>query len=256
MSETQNNKRALRRYLRAQRASLGAEARGRASAEIAQRLFGLAEWRAAEAVLCYLSFGDEVATDEVVRRARAEGKRLAAPRVTGPHQMEWHWLAEGDPLERSCFGILEPVGEGETLVDLATLGASGGLSDACAPDGMSASSASPVAGPAFSPAGPCGMARSHAAAASPTSGTLCTIAVVPALAFDGQCRRIGYGGGFYDAFLAGFGGRTVGLCFDALLQDDLAALGCAEPHDVSLDMVVTERGELRRAQAPNPEILA
>lgn len=201
MSETQNNKRALRRYLRAQRASLGAEARERASAEIAGRLFGLAEWRGAEAVLCYLSFGDEVATGEVVRRAWAEGKRLAAPRVTGPHQMEWHWLAEGDPLERGRFGILEPAGDGETLVSSSEL------------------------------------ELEYARA----------MAVVPALAFDRRCLRIGYGGGYYDAFLAGFGGRTVGLCFDALLQDDLAALGCLEPHDMSIDVVVTERGEFRRA---------
>ena len=201
MSEKQNNKRALRRYLRAQRASLGAEARERASAEIAERLFGLAEWRGAEAVLCYLSFGDEVATGEVVRRAWAEGKRLAAPRVTGPHQMEWHWLAEGDSLERGRFGILEPAGEGETLAS------SSELELECA----------------------------------------CAMAVVPALAFDRQCLRIGYGGGYYDAFLAGFGGHTVGLCFKALLQDDLAALGCLEPHDIPIDVVVTERGEFRRA---------
>ena len=201
MSETQNNKRALRRYLRAQRASLGAEARERASAEIAGRLFGLAEWRGAEAVLCYLSFGDEVATGEVVRRAWAEGKRLAAPRVTGPHQMEWHWLAEGDSLERGRFGILEPAGEGETLASSSEL-------------------------------------ELECARAT---------AIVPALAFDKRCRRIGYGGGFYDTFLAGFGGHTVGLCFDALLQDDLAALGCVEPHDEPIDVVVTERDELRRA---------
>ena len=55
-------------------------------------------------------------------------------------------------------------------------------------------------------------------------------------------RRIGYGGVYYDRFLAFYPGHKVGLCRS--LQ-----LSCAElPHDatdVSVDFVVTEAGVLR-----------
>ena len=66
--------------------------------------------------------------------------------------------------------------------------------------------------------------------------------LVPGLTFDAAGRRIGYGGGYYDRFLAFYPGHKVGLCRS--LQ-----LSCAElPHDatdVSVDFVVTEAGILR-----------
>ncbi len=270
MPQTNDSKHALRRYLRAQRASLDACVRERASADIARRLFELGEWRAAEVVLCYLSFGEEVATDKVVRRAWAEGKRVAAPRVAGPHQMEWHWVAEGDPLEKSRFGILEPPAKGETLVGPDVLGAVA-ASGATAPLGVATTSAvapasdvAPAPGfvpsPGFVPmpgsaptpgvASALGDAPSSSAslapAAAPTSSAARVLAIVPALAFDRQCLRIGYGGGFYDTFLANFVGHTIGLCYEALLQEDLAALGCAQSHDLPVDAVITESGIFRR----------
>ncbi len=191
MSETENNKRALRRELRAQRASLDARARERASAEIARRVYELAEWRDANAVFAYLSVRDEVDTSALVERAWREGKLVAAPRVVGPRWLEWHWICEGDDLETSGFGIPEPLGEGATLVGPGDLGAAG------------------------------------------------AIALVPGLAFDKHGYRIGYGGGYYDAFLGAFQGFAVGLCYEGLLQEDFASAGCLEAHDVAVDVVVT-----------------
>lgn len=67
------------------------------------------------------------------------------------------------------------------------------------------------------------------------------IALVPALAFDAQGYRLGYGGGFYDTFLAAFPGTSVGLCRAAQHIDSLAALGAIGPYDLPVDLVVSEQ---------------
>ena len=62
---------------------------------------------------------------------------------------------------------------------------------------------------------------------------------VPLLAFDGRCRRLGYGGGFYDRTLAALPGRPAIGCAFAVQRVDCVA---AEAHDMRLDAVATERG--------------
>lgn len=249
MSEIENNKRALRRELRARRASFDAWARERASAEIARRVCELAEWRSAEAVFAYLSVRDEVDTSALVARAWLEGKRVAAPRVVGLHKLEWHWIYEGDALETSNFGIPEPAGEHETLVDLGEFGA-GTMVRGRATSAVVGGRGTLLGATDTADAGCDGLAclgEGDALFGFEDDGTVSSrssrpiaIALVPALAFDHSGYRIGYGGGYYDAFLSAFPGFTVGLCYEGLLQDDLASLGCLEPHDVAVDLVATE----------------
>ena len=59
---------------------------------------------------------------------------------------------------------------------------------------------------------------------------------MPALACDRRGYRLGYGGGYYDRWLAGCSGWKVGLCRAALLQDRLPR----GPYDIPVDLVVTE----------------
>lgn len=66
------------------------------------------------------------------------------------------------------------------------------------------------------------------------------LALVPALAFDERGYRLGYGGGFYDAFLARFPGVSVGLARRATLVPSLGAFDVLEPHDRAVDLVVSE----------------
>lgn len=67
--------------------------------------------------------------------------------------------------------------------------------------------------------------------------------VIPGAAFDCLGRRIGYGKGYYDRTLHPFEGmgRFVGFCYDFQLLNEIVA----EPHDVLLDMVVTEKRVIR-----------
>ena len=62
------------------------------------------------------------------------------------------------------------------------------------------------------------------------------LVVVPGLAFDRRGQRIGWGGGYYDRFLAQVQTIKIGLCYDALVLDCIPG----EPHDVPVDMVVAE----------------
>ncbi len=64
------------------------------------------------------------------------------------------------------------------------------------------------------------------------------VVAVPGLAFTADGRRLGQGGGHYDRFLPRLraGCVTVGTAFAEQLVDDLPT----EPHDVRLDLVVTD----------------
>jgi 5-formyltetrahydrofolate cyclo-ligase len=71
--------------------------------------------------------------------------------------------------------------------------------------------------------------------------------VVPGVAFDVHCRRLGRGGGFYDATLAAFATRAsrVGFAFDA----QIVPVVPSEGHDIPMDVVVTDARVLHAANA-------
>lgn len=60
--------------------------------------------------------------------------------------------------------------------------------------------------------------------------------VVPAIAYDRRGNRVGRGKGFYDRLLADTKATKVGVAYDFQLVDDIEA----EPHDVKVDVVITE----------------
>jgi 5-formyltetrahydrofolate cyclo-ligase len=70
--------------------------------------------------------------------------------------------------------------------------------------------------------------------------------IVPGVAFTREGGRSGYGGGFYDTFLAKFDGVSVGLCREAQFSDDLRSEGIIDAHDLPAQLVVTENRILRR----------
>ena len=64
-----------------------------------------------------------------------------------------------------------------------------------------------------------------------------TVCIVPGLAFTANGGRLGYGGGFYDRFLAENSSvHTIALAYEGMIADDLPLL----PHDLKVDMIVTE----------------
>jgi len=67
--------------------------------------------------------------------------------------------------------------------------------------------------------------------------------IVPVLGFDKQCHRLGLGGGWYDRFLANQPqALKIGLAYQAgYIEDGLPH----EPHDIALDLIITEKGIIR-----------
>ena len=73
----------------------------------------------------------------------------------------------------------------------------------------------------------------------PTEGELAedrdALVLMPGLAFDPLGHRMGYGGGFYDRFLAGEPHPTIALCYDFQLLPDLPV----QAHDIPVDAVLS-----------------
>lgn len=77
--------------------------------------------------------------------------------------------------------------------------------------------------------------------AEPTGEALAVnpdLIVVPAVALDTQCHRMGRGKGFYDRFLHGRPGFKLGVALSCQLLDEPLPV---EPHDEPLDAVFTAR---------------
>lgn len=63
------------------------------------------------------------------------------------------------------------------------------------------------------------------------------LCIVPALAYDKNGFRLGYGKGYYDRFLSNFKGTTIGICYSNCVTDHL-------PHgkyDKNVDLIATEK---------------
>ena len=66
------------------------------------------------------------------------------------------------------------------------------------------------------------------------------LVLMPGLAFDPQGRRCGYGGGFYDKYLAAHRDHpTLALCYDFQLLPELQT----DAHDLPVDFVIAAGGE-------------
>lgn len=61
--------------------------------------------------------------------------------------------------------------------------------------------------------------------------------LVPALAFDREGYRLGYGKGYYDRFLSRFEGNSLGICYGDFLLDTLPR----GYHDRPVDAVLTQQ---------------
>ncbi len=81
-----------------------------------------------------------------------------------------------------------------------------------------------------------------APSAAPSARSVC---IVPALAYDRDGYRLGYGGGYYDRFLKGFPGKTIGVAPAYAIYGELPR----DENDLPVSMIATERGILSLSPA-------
>lgn len=104
-----DSKHQMRQAALARRDALPAQTRQQAAAAIAERLFALPAWQAAGVVAVYAAFRSEVATGDIIARALAAGKRVAAPATRwGERALEFRVISRAADLVPGRLGIPEP----------------------------------------------------------------------------------------------------------------------------------------------------
>ncbi len=103
----------IRKRIQSQREQLSPEVRSAHSEAITNNIVLLPAYRASGAVLGYMNFGAEFASELWAARALADGKRLALPRVNHhTNHLDLYWVEDIEgQLAQGLWGIREPVVE-------------------------------------------------------------------------------------------------------------------------------------------------
>lgn len=100
------DKKLLRRTIKEQKASLTEEQIASASQKLMEQLIAHPLYQKATSIYGYLSYNQEVRTEPLLRRAQADGKQIAVPKVLG-EEMKFFWL-NWDHVAIGYKGIPEP----------------------------------------------------------------------------------------------------------------------------------------------------
>ncbi len=79
----------------------------------------------------------------------------------------------------------------------------------------------------------------------PVDPQVADVIIVPGVAFDSKCRRIGFGGGYYDRLLAGGDAVSIALAYAGQMVERVPT----GEHDIPVDIIVTEE-RIYRVRAP------
>ena len=174
------DKKALRKMIRDQKRTMTAEQISAASLRLEEMFLQTEQYAQAKTLYGYLPYNQEVRTEGILKRALADGKRVAVPKVYGD-EMRFIYIQDLENLEKSEMGIPEPIADEPVAQDTNAL------------------------------------------------------ILMPGLAFDPQGHRIGYGGGFYDKYLAKEPSHPlVALCFGFQMLPRLDT----DDHDIPVDLVL------------------
>ena len=113
-------KKELRAQIREKKKALTQEQIRRYSEKLTEMLLEQPVYRQARAIFGYLPYNQEVLTWALLRRAMADGKRVAVPKVLGD-TMAFLWLDDLSRVAPGYCGIPEPVADGPVAEDPTAL---------------------------------------------------------------------------------------------------------------------------------------
>ena len=113
-------KKQMRRVIRALERELPAAYKAQSSAGIARHLLAMPEYQAAVTVFCFVGTDREIDTTAILKDALSSRKRLCVPLCVGDGLMELRQITALDQLVPGAYGILEPSADAP-LVDAAAV---------------------------------------------------------------------------------------------------------------------------------------
>ena len=168
---------------------------------IIDKLLESKELNDADSVLVYCSYLSEVDTHTLIERLLYKGKRVYCPKVTDPKNgiMEFYEVRGMRDLTEGYHGIPEPVTTDRYVTGEAMHDLDSNHTDMLHTD---------------------------------------TLMILPGVAFDRDCNRIGYRGGFYDRYIPRIpGAYLIALAFEEQISEDIFPM---ESHDIKPDAIYTQ----------------
>lgn len=106
----------IRQEKKSQRNILSIKERDLFDKAILARLLKTEEYKSCSCLFCFISFGSEINTHNIIRQAFLDGKRVYAPRVQ-MQGMNFYEIKDLEGLIPSRFGVLEPIEKEENRYD-------------------------------------------------------------------------------------------------------------------------------------------
>lgn len=111
------DKKEIRKYIKDRKSALSREYIEAYSARLAEKAADHPLYRDAEVLYAYLPYNEEILTEALIRRAWADGKRVAVPKVLDDGVMEFYYIDSFDGILPGYCGIPEPEGDPAQLAD-------------------------------------------------------------------------------------------------------------------------------------------
>ncbi|SJZ94790.1 5-formyltetrahydrofolate cyclo-ligase [Pilibacter termitis] len=146
-----------------------------------EKLFQTSAWKNARSIGITISMPFELPTEKIITQAWQEGKIVAIPKTRENGEMDFFVHTSKTTLEKTTFGVLEPVG------------------------------------------------------AEMSKKKEIDLMIVPHLAITKTGVRLGFGGGFYDRYLADFKNDTLALAYSFQVMQELPQ----EPFDIVIKTILS-----------------
>lgn len=175
----------LRKQVLQEMKALSQEQKQAMDRALTERFLNHPLYQEAHNIATYLSFPHEFQTQELIKQALKDGKKVLIPKTYPKGRMDFV-VYDPQQLVKTSFGLLEPEGE-LTVVDRSQI----------------------------------------------------DVIHVPGLAFTTEGYRIGYGGGYYDRYLATYKSHTISTLYPFQIQEFIP-----NHHDIPVQEVLMYEGNL------------